>query len=179
MTESREIELLTELSRIVAKYGPEQVTLLAELIRDPQRAEELATALEYAAVQSSSGKRPVTRSQKVERAGMQVMKELRLSDPEKHSVMAEIRRELISGTILRSMAELRSFAIMNDLSIGKASSRNSAISPLLRSLSNLSTTEIASIRDSLIEAGAGDRSLERWRDVIVRPRTSRKPGEKG
>ena len=47
MTESREIKLLTELSRIVAKYGPEPVTRLAELIRDPQRAEELAAALEY------------------------------------------------------------------------------------------------------------------------------------
>lgn len=179
MTESKEIELLSDLSRIVAKYGPEQVILLAELIRNPQRAEELATALEYAAVQYSSGKRPVTRSQKVERAGMQVMRELRLSDPEKHSVVAEIRRELISGTILRSMAELRRFAVMNDLSIGKASSRNSAIPPLLRSLSSLSTLEITSIRDSLFEARAGDRSLERWRDVIVRPRTSPKPGERG
>ena len=93
-------------------------------------------------------------------------------------MLAEIRREFISGTILRSMAELREFAVMNDLSIGKASSRNSAIPPFLRSLSSLSTPELISLRDSLIESRTGDRGLERWRDVIVRPRISQKSGKK-
>ena len=179
MTESREVELLTELSRFVAKFGPEPVTRLAELIRDPNRAEELAAALEYAAARSTSVRRPIAKSQKLERAGMKVLNELRKSDPEKHSVLAEIRRELISGTVLRSMSEIRNFAVMNDLSLGKASSRSSAIPPLLRSLSKLSMPEINSLRDSLIESNVGDRSLERWRDVIVRPRTPKKSGKGG
>ena len=173
MNEEYDIELLAELGRIVAKYGPESVTRLAALIRDPQRGEELADALEFAAIRSPQ-RRANPKSPKRDRVGMRVLNELRLSDPEKHSVLAEVRHELLSGTILQSMAELRRFARMNDLSIGKASSRNAAVTPLLRSLSKLSTSEIISLRDSLIQSNVDDRSLERWRDVIVRPRTSQK-----
>ena len=175
MTEKYDFALLAELGRIVAKYGPEAVARLAEQIRDPVRAEELAVALEFAAVRSPQKKvAPKAKFPKSERVGIQVLNELRSADPEKHSLIAEVRRELLSGTILQSMADIRRFALMNDLSIGKASSRNAAIAPLLRSLSELSTPEINSLRDALIQYNTNDRSLERWRDVIVRPRTSRK-----
>ncbi len=104
---------------------------------------------------------------------MAVLKDLRSSDPEKHSVVAEIRRQLISRTILQSMDELRRFAMMHDLSIGKASSRNAAIAPFLKSLSQLSVPEITLLRDAVIQSNVNDRSLDQWRDVIVRSRPSK------
>ena len=99
---------------------------------------------------------------------MGVLNDLRMSDPDKHAVIAEIRSHLISGKILHSMSELRNFARRNNLNIGKSSSRSAAISPLLRSLSNLPITEIVSLRDSMVDFNSDDRSLARWRDVIVR-----------
>ena len=106
---------------------------------------------------------------------MAVLRELMLSDPEKHALVAEIRLELVSGTILPSMGDLRGFATIHDLSIGNASSRTAAIPPFLRSLSQLSMAEISSLRDSVIRPNADDRSLDKWRDVIVRPLPDR-PG---
>lgn len=103
---------------------------------------------------------------------MSVLNDLRLSDPEKHSLVAEFRHQLMSRAILPSMGDLRRFAFRHNLSIGKASSRTAAIAPFLRSLSQLSTTDIASLRDSLIQFDANDRSLHRWREVIVRPQPS-------
>ena len=172
MTDENDVAMLAALDRLVARYGPRPVTRLADLIRDPQRAEELAAALESAAARAPQ-KRASPGSQRADRVGMAVLKELRLSDPQKHSVVAEIRRQLISRTILQSMDELRRFARMSDLSIGKASSRTAAITPFLRSLSQLSTPEIVSLRDSIIQSNVDDRSLDRWRDVIVRTRPSK------
>lgn len=172
MTEDYNMALLTALDRIVARYGPRPVIRLAELIRDPERAKKLATALEHAADKAHQSKHR-RKSSRGDRVGMAVLKDLRSTDPEKHSIVAEIRRELISRTILQSMDELRRFAMMHDLSIGKASSRNAAIAPFLRSISQLSTPEVFSLRDSISQSKSDDRSLDKWRNVIVRPRFSK------
>ena len=172
MTDEYDMKMLAALDRLVARYGQRPVIRLAELIRDPQRAEVLAAELENAVARVSKGKaRPKTRRH--DRVGMAVLKNLRISDPEKHAVVAEIRRELVAGTILSSMDELRRFSMMHDLSIGKASSRIAAIPPFLSSLSQLSRTEILSLRDVMIQSNDNDRSLNRWRDVIVRPPPTR------
>lgn len=172
MTDEYDMTMLAALDRLVARYGPRPVIRLAELIRDPHRAEDLAAQLENAAARAPKGKaRPKT--QRTDRIGMAVLKELRLSDPEKHAVVSEIRRELLAGTILSSMDGLRRYAMMHDLSIGKASSRIAAIAPFLRSISQLSTPDILSLRDSIIQSDVDDRSLDRWRDVIVRPLPTR------
>ena len=166
MSEEYDMAVLSALDRLVARYGPRPVTRLAELIRHPQRAEELAAALESAAASATEGK-VRTKAQRADRVGMAVLNELRLTDPEKHSAIAEIRRQLISRTTLPSMGELRRFARMHDLSIGKASSRNAAIAPFIRSLSQLPMSEILLLRDSIIQSRFDDRSLDNWRDVIV------------
>ena len=171
MIEENDAAMMAALDRLVARYGPRPATRLAELIRDRRRAEELASALELAAARTTKGRtRPKT--QGIGRVGMSVLNQLRLSDPEKHSVIAEIRRQLVSRTILPSMGELRRFARMHDISIGNASSRTAAIAPFLRSLTQLTTSEIASLRDSIIQSDANDRSLDRWREVIVRSQPS-------
>ena len=171
MIEQNDAAMLAALDRLVARYGPRSATCLAELIRDPRQAEVLASALETAAARTPRRKSSA-KSQKAERVGMSILDDLRLSDPEKHSLVAEIRRQLIAGTILQSMDELRKFARMHDLSIGKASSRNAAIAPFLKSLSQLPTPEIAALRDSVIHSDVNDRSLESWRRVIVRSHPS-------
>ena len=172
MTGKYDMKILAGLDRLIGRYGPRPVIRLAELIRDPKQAEKLADALECAAARAPQhSTRP--KPQRTDRAGMAVLKKLRLSDPEKHSVIAEIRRHLVSRTILQSMDELRRFAMMHDLSIGKASSRTAAIAPFLKSLAELATPELLSLRDSIIQSNVDDRSLDRWRDVIVRPRPTK------
>ena len=174
MTDEYDTKMLAALDRLVARYGPRPVIRLAELIRDPQRAQDLAAQLETSAAKATKGRaRPKT--QRGDRVGMSVLKAFRLSDPEKHAVIAEIRRELLAGTSLASMDGLRRFAMMHDLSIGKASSRRAAVTPFLRSLSQLSTPEILSLSDSILQSDIDDRSLDSWRNVIVRPPTRSNP----
>ena len=163
--------MIAELSRIAARYGPDSLTGLANLIRDPKRAEELAVVLETVAAQSPRARSKPRKT--IRPPGMGVLSELRKTDPEKHSLVAEIREHLIAGTALHSMDGLRHFARTHDLSIGKASSRKSAIAPFLRSISELPTPRVLELRDLLVQYnGDDDRSLERWRSLIVRPRPS-------
>ena len=171
MTQSDDIAVIAELNRIVARYGPDSLIRLASLIRDPQRAEELATVLESAAAQAPRAKaRTAPKPRKTNGVGMGILNSLKASDPQKHAVLADFREHLISGSLLRSMNEIRQFARSHDLAIGKSSSRNTAIAPLLRSIAELETPAIISLLDSMTKLGADDRSLERWRDLIVKPR---------
>ena len=167
MIQDHDIKVLAELSRIVGRYGPDSVTRLATLIRDPQSAAALATALE-AAVDMASHSRGRTKSRNTNRVGMGVLNQLRESNPQKHSVVAELRDHLISGTVLHSMSELRRFARTHGFSIGKATSRNAAIAPFLQSISELSTDEIFKLLNLLIQPKNDDRSLQSWRDLIVK-----------
>ena len=176
MIEESDIAILAELHRMVVRFGPEAVSRLARLIGDPSQAEELAKAMAFVVHSSKrASTRPSASSNKgVDRVGVNVLKRLASSDPEKYAVLSEIRDQLLSGTTLQSMAEIRRFARNNALPIGTSSSRVAAVVPLLRALSHLPTSEISSIRDSMMEFSTTDRSLDRLRDVIVHSHDSRR-----
>lgn len=203
-------EMLTELDRIVSKYGATQVAGLAELMRDPQLATRFADAMDLAVMHAPQRvgraenrtkigvlkepklvpsekhlntkrtfpRKKRTKSRANDRVGMGVLKKLRLNDPEKHSVIAEIRHHLISNNALRTMAQLRGFARQHNLRIGKASTRNAAIAPLLKSLSELPVPEIVSLRDSMLDYVVNDGQLGKLRDVIVKPVPNQRANDK-
>ena len=172
LEENKDIEMLAELGRLVKRYGADSLFRIAQLIRDPDQAAELATALEYIAHRAPPSK-PArkSRSPQHNRVGISVLNELSMTDPQKHSILAAIRHQLITNSILPGMKDIRHFALTHGLTIGTASSRNAAITPLLRSLSKLQTSTLNSIHNDLIAHVPNDRSLERWREVIVRPAT--------
>ena len=177
MIQEEDIRMLSELSRIVERHGADSVLRLARLIRDPQSAAEIAAALENAARKAPQNKAH-NRRRNPDRVGMGVLNRLEESDPQKHTVIAEFRDRLVSGNLLGSMNELRQFARMHNLPIGKATSRNAAIAPFLRALAEMETSAISSLLDSLSTTGNrhfdddNDRSLDRWRNLIVKPKKS-------
>lgn len=169
MIQDDDIKILAELNRIIGKYGSESVNRLASLIRDPQFADNMATVLEHMAERAPQ-REARAKPRSLDRIGMGVLNDLRDSDPQKHAVVADFRERLISGSLLKSMSELRQFARAHNLDIGKASSRNAAIAPLLRSISEWETPAIINLLHSTVNSDPDDRSLERWRDLIVKPR---------
>lgn len=167
MTTEEFAKLISELSRITRRYGADSVRELATIIRDPQSAADLATALEFAAT-NLENVAPRAKAKSPDRVGMSVLNSLQKNDPQKHVVIAELRELLLSGSVLQSMASLRNFARANALAIGNASSRKAAIAPFLQSIAELPVEEILQLRDLLIQPRDGDRSLSRWRDLIVK-----------
>ena len=172
MIQDVDLKILAELIRIVDRYGPDSVTRLASLIRDPQFADEIATALE-AVVEKAPRRGTRNKARSVDNIGMGILNALRKSDSQKHAAVAEFRERLISGSLLKTMPEIRRFARTYGLVIGSASSRNAAIVPLLRSISEWETASITDLLDSTTNSKSDDRSLERWRDLIVKPKPSK------
>lgn len=170
------IKILADLSRIVERYGGDAVIRLANLIRDPQSAEEIATLLEYVAKNEVKNEaKASTRSKPRNSAGvgLRVISSLMETDPEKYSAVAELRDRLVSGQVLRSLNEIRNFAMQHGLSIGKATSRTAALSPLLRSISELEMPAIIALLESMPESNTGEGGLERWWELIVKPESPR------
>ena len=171
MIQDDDIKVLEELSRIVDRHGPDSITRLANLIRNPEFAEEIAITLEKIA-KGSPRRRNRSQPRDTNRTGMGILNDLRDLDSQKYAVVAEFRDRLMSGTILKTMPEIRRFTRTNALEIGNATSRKSAIVPLLRSISQLETASITALLDSTVDYRSDDRSLERWRDLIVKPSNS-------
>lgn len=164
-------ELLADLVRVVRRHGPESVLRLAHLIRDPMAAGDLSDVLERAVEHEKSKpkkpKRASSRSSGALSPGSKLLGELRKADPEKHSIVAEMRSYLIAGKVLPTMGELRQFADVHSLSIGKASSRRAAIVPLLKSIAEHPSADAKRLLDLMSKPTANSRSLKEWRDVIV------------
>ena len=166
MTKNCDAALLAEFGRIMIKYGPQKVAILAERIRDPEWAEQLATILDLIVDEYSVPE--VTSNHNGSRGiGQGVLRSLKSSDPEKYSVIEEIRQELTTNKALVSMADLRHFAFLHGLSIGSASSRKAAIPAFLRSLSDLPTDNVISMQDPIRDFKHEDQKLESWRKVII------------
>lgn len=178
MIQANDIEMISELSRIVEKHGADSVSRLARLIRDPDFANDLAAVLQNVADDPLSTKDRAG-SGSVDRMGIRIMDRLSKSDPKKHVAVAEFRDRLLSGDLFRTMADIRQFARLHDLSIGKAASRKQAVVPLLRSISEWETAEIAALLESNIEPDDDDRSLRKWRELIVKPRINQDVGSTG
>lgn len=171
MMREDDVKLVSELARIAERYGPGSVTRLASLIKDPESAADIAAVLEAAAGKAKAAKSKTrSKARSTDRIGMGVLSQLEETDPNKHSAVAEFRDRLLAGASLRSMQEIRQFALIHDLSIGKASSRNAAIPALLRSIAELETPAVLALLDSLTTPDNEDRSLKRWRELIVKPR---------
>ena len=160
-------DLMEEFGGIVTKYGPERVTALAERIRDPQWANDLASLLEQAVMEYSLLDY-TPKSQSNGQVGKKVLEAVKFSDPEKYSVLKVIRRDLTTGTTLQAMADLRHFARLNGISLGNTSSRKAAIPVFLRSLTERPTCDLIVLQDSIREFDPRNRSLENWRKVIVK-----------
>ena len=71
-----DVKILTELIRIVNRYGPDSVTDLANRIKDPQYAADLAAALENA-VAGASRTKVRAKSRSTNRVGIKLLNELR------------------------------------------------------------------------------------------------------
>lgn len=165
--------LLRDLSHLVKKYGPTVFSDLVSFLRDPEAVAELVTILE--AGETAARKTRITKS-RVAPGGAKGGKEsvqnlllkLEKEQPEKAQVISGFHQALTAKRSLPTMRGLRSFALDNGLKGASGTSREKAIGPLLRDLAARPLDDIRSILESIrMEDTAGDRTLERWTDVIL------------
>lgn len=174
MSDSSSFALLEDLARLLRKHGPGAFSDLAALLRDPAKVDEITTILEAS---SLAGKRvglhkaDSARSRKKPAPAtlLQMLSELKRTDPEKAALLMSFNDDLLSKRVLPSLRDLRYFASDNQLKRVSADSRDKAIGPLIRELSKRTIEELRAIIGRLrtFESAGDDRSLQRWTDVIL------------
>ncbi len=165
----READLLSDIAKLVRKYGPGTFETLASELTSEQFREALASILIETAQVERGRKRTKARRRAGHTAGfLTALDKLQDLEPDKYALLSRFWESLIAGNILPSLGDLRDFASTIGLPSVKATSRAKAIGPLI---SALSVMPVDSLRERLsrvfIEGTGNDRSLESWSNLIL------------
>ena len=171
MNESRYTDLLADVARLLAKYGPEPFEELAGHFRDERFLNDLLVLLETSAHAGRRSTRPLGRKRKDQRESKglgKLLKQCEAEDPDKARALEKVYESLMSKRLLPTLRQIRDFAKDNGLPPIKATSRDKAIIPLVRGMVSMPFERIVSVleRDSHFEE-KGDRTLEGWTNVIL------------
>ena len=101
--------VVADLGKLVARHGRESVVRMAQMIRDPKQAEEIADVLEETAKQANPPHSTRRKAKDNTKLGLALLKQIRLEDPRKHSILAELRSQLLSGRALPSHERIAEF----------------------------------------------------------------------
>jgi hypothetical protein len=171
MSESRHDELIRDLARLLAKYGPDAFEALAGRLRDGRLQNDLLALLEASTQAGRQTTRPLGGKSKSQRQLIELnelLKQIGAEDPKKSDALKQLHEKLVSKKVLPSLRHIRDFAQDNGLPRITSTSRDKAIIPLMRAMMSLPYERIVSAleRSSLLEEKSG-RSLEGWTGVIL------------
>lgn len=164
-------KLMKELVQLTRRHSSESLNSLAELLRDPVSAKDLAEILEFAA---SNTRSTASDSQKRKKAaigslpGERILSDLSGGDLRKHTLLAQFRSDYLRGVILKTLSDAREFVRRNSINVSASGSRDRTLVPLLRQLAGLPTNELENVVTPLYGEDTSDRSLEKWSRLILK-----------
>lgn len=171
MIDQREFDLLSDLARLLKKYGPEAFKELARILREPEVIKNLIEIVEASASagQSLSAKKIKKDHSQAHRTGTrQLLADLAEMEPLKAELLSKFNDDLTTRIACPSLKDLRAFVRDNGLESIRATTRDKAIYQVLKSLAAFPVEEIKSIiTRARIDTKVGDRSLEGWTEVIL------------
>lgn len=172
MSEKQEFELLKDIARLLAKYGPDTFDDLSKLLGKSEFTEQLLRILSTTA---EVGRKTRSLPNK-KRDGVpavsgidQLLRKLAEFEPEKSQLLSTFLSDLRTKNVLYSMRDLKAFVSDNGLAALSATSRAKAIFPLIKDLSRHPVDEVKVIIErAQLRSQEGDRTLEGWANIILK-----------
>ena len=183
MSDTREFDLLTDIAKLLKKYGPETFESLASLVNSPETTRSLAEVLQATARISREASTPDANSGagNAVRAIRQELDAIKDSEPGKHAILLDFHEALREKRALPTLKDMRAFAADRGLPGIEANTRQRAIAPLMRSLLDAPAGGLESIM-SLVDISADepasgaasapatprhDNALQGWSEIIL------------
>jgi len=170
MRNEKEYRLLSDLGRLMSKYGPKAFEDLAADLSDPRFREQLVGILKTTAQASprpSKGKFSGTSPSSTD-----FRSTLLRADKEKGALLIELYDALRTRSVLPTLRELKSFASDNGLSPIKSRSREKALIPFVRSFLKLPVEDVRKYLQRIEPTPSPeDRSLQGWSNIIFANRS--------
>ena len=171
MSGATHLELMTDLARLLKKYGPEPFEQLAQEFK---RADFIENLLSILGASADAGRRlsaGAAKKRQPAKAGNGVaalLQRLTKDDPEKAELLRRFYRDLSAKAVLPTVRNIRHFAEDNGLGPIKATARERAILPLFKDMATVSCDEVSRMVENATRAGGqGDRALEGWTRIIL------------
>ncbi|MET0647612.1 MAG: hypothetical protein ABW208_13430 [Pyrinomonadaceae bacterium] len=171
MTNNNEYDLLSDLARLVKKYGPETFETLASQLSRPDFIYQLAEIISTTAKASriARPRKAQGRTTKPRVDFRTSLVELGESEPDKSVMLVQLLDGLMSKAFLPTLRDVRAFVQDNGLPLVKAKTRDKTIVPLVKSLLPMPTEEISMLLRKIQPTQVrNDRSLAGWSDIILR-----------
>lgn len=163
---NKEFDLLSDLAKLIKKYGPETFETLGEQIANPKFTIVLADLLSVTAKTYRTAPKAKSRPQSKLRKG-DFLSSLEKSDPEKSALLIELYDGLKNQSILPTLRDLKAFATDNGLPPVKSTSREKALIPFVRTFLKMPVEEVKEcLRRIQPTRSSGDRTLEGWSKII-------------
>lgn len=166
MNNNKEFDLLSDLAKLIKKYGPGTFEALSDRLRNPLFAGAMidvltATAETYRTLPKTKG-RSRSRPPKTE-----FLTTLNRSDAERFALLVDLYDALKNQSILPTLREMKDFAADNGLPPVKAKSREKALIPFVRIFLKMPIEEVRKYLKRIQPTRtSGDRTLEGWSQVI-------------
>ena len=170
MNDNKKYELLSDVVRLVKKYGPETFEDLSHVLADPKFIERVTEVLETTAKVARNarriGKKRFDNSQRKDFRSSLVS--VTLVETEKGALLTDLYDRLKSKEILPTLKEMQNFALDNGLPSLKATSREKAIIPFVKAFIPMSGQDARDYLKRIQPKASHDRRLEGWSDIIFK-----------
>ena len=174
MNDQSEVELLSDLAKLMKKHGPRTFENLAEMVSQPKFSEQLVSVLRTTA-KASTSVLPRTRTEAPMRDFRYSLVRLELNEPEKSALLVAFYDGVMAKQLLPTLDQLNTFAAALQIEPFKSTPRDKAVYHLTRRLMELPLEDLEKAISSAppIDRNSNDRSMEGWSQLILsKKRTS-------
>jgi hypothetical protein len=169
MKDNKEFELLSDLAKLIKKYGPQTFEDLAQALVNPSFIERFAEVIKTTASVARSTRRKVRKSSGNSRKldFRSSLFSLGMDGAEKGALLMDLYDGLKAKTLLPTLREMQSFVSDNGLPAIKATSREKALVPFVKAFFPMPIEEVREYLKRIQPASnSEDRSLEGWSNII-------------
>ena len=171
MSNRPEFELLSEIAKLLKKYGPETFESLSENLSSPEFSECLVSVLTTAAKVGRTTRAKEVKTTEQRRSPRDFRSSLVAigkTEPEKSALLVKFYDGLTAKTFLPTLRDVQAFVSDTGLPPVKAKARHKAIVPLVKALLPLSLEDIKAKLSVIKRVPVqDDRSLEGWSNLIL------------
>jgi hypothetical protein len=169
MNNKNEFDLLSEIAKLVKKYGPETFERLAAQVSRPEFHQQLADILSATAKvsRSSQSDKDISKAKESLQTFRTTLVELEKMQPDKGSILLQLYDGLITKMFLPTVRDIQAFVTDNGLPPLKATSRDKAIVPFIKVFLSMPSEEVKEyLKRIQPSADTDDRSLAGWSNII-------------
>jgi hypothetical protein len=166
MNNKKQFDLLSDIAKLIKKYGPETFEALGDEISSPEFTERLVEVLITTA--TVYRKLPqVKRNSRRHSPKLDFRSTLARSEAEKFRLLLELHDALKNKSVLPTLREMKDFATDNGLPPVKSTSREKALIPFIRTFLRMPAENIREyLRRIQPRPTSDDRTLEGWSKII-------------